>query len=156
MFTYLHVDHKSVLNRKFLCLGNNIAFVYPDMETVLIGHFENQKMIAAKPSKIIAERCNRGIKEIKISKPKPNAPTLKYERPNSISLGNQPKVMDPLDQGNIYIKVIGKTGDGGLSDGVFAKKNFTEGDIIAYYSGLLWNTAADGPIFTRNQTEEEM
>ena len=41
-------------------------------------------MIAAKPTRIAAERCNNGIKELKFSEPKENAPTLKYERPTNL------------------------------------------------------------------------
>ena len=39
------------------------------METVLVGRFEDKQMIAAKPSKIIGERCHQGIKEIKVDVP---------------------------------------------------------------------------------------
>ena len=118
------------------------------METVLIGYFKNEKMVAAKPSKIIRERCHRGIKEIKIATPKPNAPILKYTRPNRIRLGDQPKVIDPFEQSNVYIK------NGKMGDGLFAKKNIIKGDIIAYYSGLIFNKRKE-PVFHRNQTIEE-
>ena len=64
--------------------GENIAFIYPDFETALLGKFENGVMIAAKPTRIAAERCNNGIKELKFSEPKENAPTLKYERPTNL------------------------------------------------------------------------
>ena len=49
-----------------------------------MGKFDNGKMIAAKPTRIAAERCNNGIKELKFSEPKENAPTLKYERPTNL------------------------------------------------------------------------
>ena len=118
------------------------------METVLIGRFENGTMIAAKPSKIIKERCHEGIKEIMISKPKTNSPVFTYSRPTRTSIGDQPKVMDPFTRKNIYIH------DGKMDDGVFAKKNIVKGDLIMYYSGLLWNKTEQA-LYTTNQTQEE-
>ena len=141
----LSIEYHTLL----LCLGNNITFVYPDMETVLIGQFENEEMVAAKPSKIIRERCHRGIKEIKVAKPKSNSPTLTYKRPNNIRLGEQPKIMDPFEKRHVYIKT------NNIGDSVFAKKNIIKGDIIAYYSGLLWNFRKDPLLRNRNQTLKE-
>ena len=103
------------------------------METVLVGRFENETMIAAKESKIIRERCNKGIKEIKVAKPKKDKPTFKYERPTRLRIGDQPKVMDPYSKKNFYI------GDGKKDDGVFAKRDLKKGQLVMYYSGLFWN-----------------
>ena len=119
------------------------------METVLIGRFENGQMVSALPSRIIKERCHRGIKEIKIAKPKSDAPRLTYKRPDRLHMGDQPKVLDPFDRSNIYIKT------GEMGDGIFAKKNITNGDIIAYYSGHLCDTEKE-PLFTRNQTMDKV
>ena len=123
-------------------------FVYPDMETTLIGRFENGTMVVAKPSKVIAERCNRGIKEIKVAVPTDNVPTLKYVRPNRIRIGDQPTVMDPLDRKYTFI------GDGKKEDGVFAKKDIVKGDIFMYYSGIIWNKTELAP-WSSNTTWED-
>ena len=130
-----------------MSLGDNIVFLYPDMETALIGRFENDTMVAAKPSKVIAERCHRGIKEIKVATPTANAPTLRYARPNRIRIGDQPTIMDPFERKNIFIA------DGKKEDGLFAKKDITKGDILVYYSGLIWNqTVVNLPA---NKTRED-
>lgn len=132
-----------------LTLGSDLVYVYPDMETVLIGHFKNGIMKAARKSKIIAERCHNGIKEIRVAKPREGSPILKYSPPNTIRIGDQPTIIDPFERRNTYIQ-SGKWGDG-----VFAKRNFTEGDLVMYYSGLLWNKT-EGPYISKNQTQEEM
>ena len=129
-------------------LGDNIVFVYPDMETVLVGLFRDGKLIAGKPSKIIGERCHNGIKEIKVARPKYNSPVVKYDHPNRIRIGDQPTVMDPLERQNIFIQ------DGKKDDGVFARKNMSKGDFIMYYSGTIWN-AIELPLRRSNQTSEE-
>ena len=122
------------------------------METVIAGRFENGQMVAARPSKILKERCNKGIKEIKIAKPKNGAPTFTYSRPTRLWIGDQPRVMDPFTQKNIYI------GDGKKDDGVFAKKDINKGDMFMYYSGLFWNMLEQA-LFTadtyRNQTMDD-
>ena len=119
------------------------------METALIGRFENDTMVAAKPSKVIAERCNRGIKEIKVAKPTAaSTPILKYVRPNRIRIGDQPTIMDPFERKYIFIA------DGKKEDGVFAKKGINKGDIILYYSGIIWNQT-EVPLWSSNTTWEE-
>ena len=40
-------------------------------------------------------------------------------------------------------------------DGVFAKRNIRKGELISYYSGVIFNQDTD-PIFFRNQTDEEL
>ena len=92
------------------------------MVTVLIGKFVNGTMIAAKQSRIVRERCNKGIKEIKIAKPKENAIIYKYQRPTRVNIGDQPRVMDP------YTKKIFYIGDGTKDDGVFAKRDIANGE----------------------------
>ena len=122
------------------------------MVTVLIGKFVNGTMIASKQSKIVRERCNKGIKEIEIAKPKENSIIYKYQRPTRVNIGDQPRVMDPYTKRNIYI------GDGKKDDGVFAKRDIFKGELVAYYSGLFVNTTEQA-LYTmgtyKNQTEYE-
>ena len=122
------------------------------METALVGRFANGVIIKARPTKILKERCHKGVKEIKVAKPKKDAPTFTYHRPDRLRIGDQPKVMDPLDKKNTYI------GQGKKDDGVFAKKDIKKGDVIMYYSGLLWNIT-DQALYTRdtykNQTMDD-
>ena len=122
------------------------------METVLVGRFEKGQMIAAKQSKIVSERCHRGIKEIRTAKLKPDMPSFKYQRPDRLRIGDQPRVMDPYTRKNIYI------GEGRKDDGVFAKTSISKGHLIMYYSGLFWNITEQS-LLTKytyyNQTFEE-
>ena len=118
------------------------------METVLIGWFEKGRMIKAKPSKIIGERCNQGIKEIIVAEPKENDVSLKYTLPNHIHMGNQLNVMDPFERRNIHIR------NGHMGDTVYSNKNFVFGDLIAYYSGHIWDVT-DQPLLSKNKTLTE-
>ena len=113
-----------------------------------MGKFDNGKMIAAKPTRIAAERCNNNIKELKFSEPKENTPTLKYERPTNIRPGDQPLVADPFETRRVYVS------KGVSQDGIFAKKDIKNGDLICYYSGMLYNPQKT-PIFHSNMTVAE-
>ena len=131
-----------------LHLGNEIAFLYPDMKTVLFGQFENGTMIAAKESRVIAERCHQGMKEIKVARPKTDDPIYKYNIPTRIKIADQPTLMDPYTRKNIYIS------EGKEGDGVFARRNISQGEVIMYYSGIRWNKT-EMPLWSKNQTKDE-
>ena len=119
------------------------------MRTVLVGQFKDGVMIEARPTNIIAERCNDGMKEIKISMPIYDAPTLKYRRTTRLDIGDQPTVMDPLEKRFIYINET-ERGD----DGLFAKKDIGPDQVVAYYSGIFWN-ATELELWPTNQTSYE-
>ena len=116
------------------------------MITALIGRFENGIMKGAKQTRIIRERCHNGIKEIKVAKPKHGATILKHNPPSQNRIADYPKVMDALERRNIFIS------SGPCGDGMFAKRNFISGEILAYYSGQLWSPQ---DLFPSNQTLEE-
>lgn len=117
------------------------------MKLALIGYFENGNMKESRTSKIMAERCNQGIKEIKLTMPQDVAPTFKYNPPSRIRIGDQPRVMDPYDQKYVYIQ------DGKKDDGVFAKRMIFQGDLICYYSGVVLNST-EFPLWSSNMTDD--
>ena len=128
--------------------GNQIAFIYPDFETVLRGEFINGTMMAAKPTKIVAERCKNGIKQLKFAKPAKDAPILKYQRPNFLRPGDQPQIADPFERKLIYIN------KGVYQDGLFARRDIRMGELICYYSGVMFDPKTH-PIFFHNQTNAD-
>ena len=140
------------IKRFHLIVGDDIVFVYPDMKTVLAGRFQNGEMVSAKASKITAERCNKGIKEIRVTNTNEKEPSLKYSRPNRLRIGDQPRVMDPYTKRNFYI------GKGKKDNGVFAKRDIQRGELVMYYSGLFWNDSVQA-LYPKdryhNQTWEE-
>ena len=104
------------------------------MKTVLVGKFEDGIMLSGKPAKIVAERCNDGIKEIKLSSVQPDVPEFKYSRPTRVNIGNQPNRMDPYEKKFVYVNTT-KWGD----DGLFAKKDIKKDELVSYYSGMFFD-----------------
>ena len=100
------------------------------METALVGQFKNGTMLSAKVSKVKRERCNHGMKELEIEEPNADSPTFRHTTTSHTHIGDQPTLMDPYERKMIYIH------DGVKDDGMFAKRNISKGDLLAYYSGL--------------------
>jgi len=46
-----------LVDEKLHMTGDHIAYIYSDFTTVLLGKFSNGTMIAARPTKIVAEKC---------------------------------------------------------------------------------------------------
>ena len=128
----------------------DMVFIYPDMKTVLVGKFEGGIMLSGRPAKIVAERCNDGIKEIKLSAVRSDVPNFKYSRTTRVNIGDQPNKMDPYERKVIYIN----TTNWG-QDGLFCKKDIKQNELVSYYSGLVYNTS-EMELFPNNQTEYEV
>lgn len=122
------------------------------METAFLGSFKKFEMVAARATKIVAERCENNIKKLKFAAPKSDdEPIFRYERPNRLRLGDQPLVMDPYEKKTVYVQDLEQEGEQGL----FAKRDIAEGEQIAFYSGVIFDDR-DHTTITPNMTEEEM
>ena len=107
------------------------------METVLVGEFEKGVMKKSLAGRITATRCRNGLKEIKVEVSDNSSSTYQYMRPTTTLVTEKPTLSDPLENKNVYVsksKIV--KGENGL----FAKKSLNINDMIAYYSGTLWET----------------
>ena len=111
------------------------------METVLIGSFRNGTMVSSKESRIGKERCINGLKEIEIDIPDKHSPSFQYKERSRIEIGDQPTLRDPYERKKVYID------QGVKDDGIFARKDIEQDDLIAYYSGI----SIDYSVFLNNQ-----
>ena len=80
-----------------------LHFVFPDMKTVLVGKFESSYMLEARESKIVAERCHNGIKEILVAPVDTSGLVYRYKRPNGWSMGHDYTLVDPYERRATYI-----------------------------------------------------
>ena len=103
------------------------------MRTVIVGKFKDGVLIEGRTSKIIAERCKNGIKEIKVAKPDKGSPVFNFRRNNKLRV-HQPKLMDPFEKNSVY---VGPTDEKG--EGLFVRRNIEPGEITSYYSGIIWS-----------------
>ncbi len=72
---------------------------------------------------VVAERCLDGVKQIRLSRPPPDAPTYRFSLGTEVRVsGNQPTLTDPYETKMVYVGDVP-----GLGEGVFAKKNIKKG-----------------------------
>ena len=64
--------------------AGDALFLFPDLRTALVGEFNANAMVAARETRVVAERCRRGLKEVKVARPKSDAPLYTYFRPTEI------------------------------------------------------------------------
>ena len=130
--------HGTINETNGLISGNDIAYIYPDMETTYLGKFENRKMIRAQQSKVLEIDCNdNGLLFVKkYLKPNISEPHVYYEPPTNVSFGRGPKgVMDPYEQKMVELKIAKNSK---MGEGVFAKKDIKKGELAAVYNGFIF------------------
>ena len=88
--------------------GDNI-FIYPDFLTGIQGQFLDGELVWGLAVDIIAERCNLGIKEIKVRSSK-HDPEVVWRKEMNIDkpslphyIGQHPTVMDPFERKAVYV-----------------------------------------------------
>ena len=130
--------HGTINETNGMITGNNIAYIYPDMETVYLGAFENRKMIDAQEAKIEKLGCDKsGMMFVKeYLKPSISVPHVYYEPATNVSFGKGPEgVMDPYEQKNVALQIAKNAK---MGEGVYAKKDFRNEELIAMYNGFIF------------------
>ena len=112
--------------------GDDLTFIYPDLLTGLRGMFVNGVLQQARAVDVVSERCAGGKKEL-IMEPSDNDSDVvwKKHKTNTDYIGQHPRVMDPHEMKSVHVA------DSKLDaeEGLFAKRIFSPGDLISYYSG---------------------
>ena len=130
--------HGTINETNGMITGNDIAYIYPDMETVYLGAFENRKMIDAQESKIAELGCDKsGVMVVKkYLKPSISVPHVYFEPATNVSFGRGPEgVMDPYEQKNVELRMAKNAK---MGEGVYAKRDFKNEELIAMYNGFIF------------------
>lgn len=125
-------------NEQGLATGKDLAFVYPDGETALRGHFANFYMKKARYVKVLKYDCDDyGIPYVlQFTKPL-SSEVFFYDPPTNYSFGGGTKAKrDPYEFKNVFSKVSNVPGSG---EGVFSKRSLLEGRPACFYSLFLYN-----------------
>ena len=139
--------------------GNDIAYINQDVSTAFKGTFIKGVMISAKAVEVIGERCNEeGIKMLEFSNPLSSLAQYSYhfERPTSSTFGDQPHVVDPLDEK--YVRLGESSFDTGESsqqnkeNGAFANVDIPSGTVFAHNSGYIYSQKE--MVMLKNQQQE--
>ena len=118
--------------------GNNISYIYPDMETSLLGRFKDLMMKDAQESTILGVDCNEnGMFYVNnYLRPDPSSPRFYYEPPSNISYGSGPPgVMDPYERKWLELKPANNLK---MGEGLYSKKDFERGELVSSYNGFVY------------------
>jgi len=131
-----------------------LAYLYQDMTTAIVGKFLNGKLLDGEPRQVIGYQCERGILILKFSKPKKTKMKFKYEESSSTFITSKPKLMDPYEKYNVYVNETTIRGMK-LSDGLFAKRILSHFTLVAVYAGTRLNKIEHDKMFApKNLTGE--
>ena len=120
--------------------GDNIAYIYPDMETVLLGRFEDRLMKDAQESKVVNIECNQNgmIYVNQYATPDPSASHFYYEPASNSSYGGTTSVPGTLDPYERKWLEVRKIDEDKIEEGVFAKKDIKKHIFITSYTGFTY------------------
>jgi len=125
-FLYGHPDKKGSLT------GDNIAFIYPDHLTALVGRFEDKFMKSAKEARITQVTCQDGLIQARFSQPVENSAIFYYDPPNNESMASPAlmTVRDPLEKRTVevYESLLPNSGEG-----LFAVRDIPQGQVRIFY-----------------------
>jgi histone-lysine N-methyltransferase SETD7 len=120
--------------------GDDIAYIYPDGRTALVGQFDDGYMVEAREA-VVGGRLTCDIEwnvpraDFSETERKVSSHTFLYDPSTNESFGSTPHLKDPLDAGNVQVKLSNIAGGG---EGAFALKDFTAGQVVALYNGLRY------------------
>ena len=132
--------HGNINEKDGLITGDNIAYIYPDMETVLLGRFEDKLMKDAKESKVLSIECDqKGLVSVnKYATTGQASPHFYYEPASNVSYGgttSEPGVLDPYERK--WLELRGADEEN-MGEGVFVKKDVKAGVFISSYTGFTY------------------
>ena len=118
--------------------GNNISYIYPDMETTLLGRFKNGKMQDAQEYMMLDLGCNEyGILYVnQYSIAESKSPHYYYAAPNNVSFGSGPQgALDPYEHKWLELRTANNRN---MGQGVFAKRDIEPNVLVSSYNGFVY------------------
>ena len=118
--------------------GSNISYIYPDLETVLLGKFEDRIMKRAQESTVLEVKCGKdGLLYVsRYGVPDQTSPQFYYEPPSNISYGSRPlNILDPYEKKWLEVR---KAPNLKMGEGVFMKRDAGKGVIVSSYNGFVF------------------
>jgi len=122
-----HTDLMGFMN------GDDIAFLYPDLKTALVGTFVMNEMKVAQTAFLlsITLRKHDGLMYLNFNTPK--GPFFTTDRGNEEIICQEPLLPDPYEHRSVEIRVSKIKGSG---EGMFAKRSFRAGTHVSFYNGV--------------------
>ena len=113
--------------------GSKVAFVYPDLETALVGSWEDGKMVAAFPATLTSIDMVAGIPEPAFTLTM-KGPAVGLSISTETSVGAGPLVRDPYEARSCKVQSSKVEGGG---EGLYALRDLKPGEVIITLSWIF-------------------
>jgi len=111
--------------------GKEIAFLYPDLQTALLGEFNDGVMVAARPARLEAIEIVNDIAVPTFTRLPGDL--VGYSLSTLTSVGANPLTEDPYEQRTCKVENSHVEGGG---QGLYANRDIEKGEVIAFYNGV--------------------
>ena len=112
-------------------VGENIAYLYPDRKTALIGTYVKERFMFAQAAFIQTVAVRNEIGQVKFTQPR--GPIYEFDPGTETRISAEPLLPDPYETQYCYVKTSRIKG---AHDGLFAKRSLPKGFIVAFYNGI--------------------
>ena len=119
--------------------GNNISYIYPDMETALLGRFKDGKMQDTQESIVFDLGCDEnGLLYVsQYTKPDFKSPHYYYEPPSNVSFGSGPPgALDLYEYKWLELRAVT---NGNIGQGVFTNRDIEPNTLVSSYNGFVFS-----------------
>ena len=113
--------------------GDNIAFIYPDLTTAILGRFERGVLVSGLPGRITGMVVVEDIAVPQISLTTTQSDCVTFSPSTEESVGLQPLVRDPYEARTVE---VGPSQVGGGGEGLFLRRNVQRNEVVAFYNGV--------------------
>lgn len=137
--------------------GGDICYVYPDLETALVGIFEEGVMKEAREARVISFNISSDILTVTTNPDsKKTLPTFSFAPSNKEGFGcSDPRLRDPLENKKVQVLCSQMSGGG---EGLFARETLGPGTLASVFNG--WKVPLQesdlGTIMNGHLGEEEV
>ena len=114
------------------CSGYSNAFIYPDLNTILLGHMQDENMVKAHESSIVGLTMKSGMLYLKFRYI--SGPEYKF-CPSTLNKVRCNWLQDDPYERKIVYSGPSRMGDH-AGDGLFLRKDVPAGTVIAFYNGI--------------------
>ena len=129
--------HGTISNTIGYISGNNLSYIFPDMETSYVGKFENRVMREARYAKVKELKCDaNGLPYVSTFLNESLDAIFYYKPPSNVSFGAGPeKIRDPYEDNLVYSDTSAIPNSG---EGLFLKKDVRSQMLITSYLGYVY------------------
>jgi len=132
---YAYLEDSPGLSRlsRAVLTGDNVAWVYPDFRTGLVGQFVAGTMLSARVAEIVEIGEENGIPTLKTTQINDKVNRFVFDPSTDTHISSTPLVRDPYEEKMLLVQTSRIPGAG---VGVFTIQPVKKNSIIGYFNGI--------------------